>query len=100
MATVMNALAMQNGWRRRVDTRSIGHPDSDRLEPISAAAPGGIWRRAVVIFTAGTGNPFSPPTPPRPARRAEIATPVRGTSVDGVYDADQEGRTAVTKQHS
>jgi len=67
LATVMNALAMQNALEDiGVDTRVLS------ALPISAVCEPYIRRRAkrhiekgrIVIFAAGTGNPFSPLIPP------------------------------------
>jgi uridylate kinase len=93
LATVMNALAMQNALERiGVDTRV------QSAIPMSAVSEPYIRRRAlrhmekgrVVIFAAGTGNPFFTTDTAAALRAAEMGCDAlfKGTSVDGVYDAD------------
>ena len=95
LATVMNALAMQssleqNGFQRRVQSAL----------PISAVCEPYIRRRAVrhmekkriVIFAAGTGNPFFTTDTAAALRATEMGCDaiLKATKVDGVYDADPE----------
>ena len=93
LATVMNALAMQNALERAgVPTRvQSAIPMTTVCEPyIRRRAIRHMEKGRVVIFAAGTGNPSSPPTrPPRcaPPKWACNAL-MKGTQVDGVYAAD------------
>ena len=95
LATVMNALAMQssleqNGLQSRVQSAL----------PISAVCEPYIRRRAVrhmekkriVIFAAGTGNPFFTTDTAAALRATEMGCNaiLKATKVDGVYDADPE----------
>ncbi len=93
LATVMNALAMQAGLELiGVDTRV---QTAIRME---AVAEPYIRRRAirhmdkgrVVIFGAGTGNPFFTTDTAAALRGVEIGADIilKGTKVDGVYDDD------------
>ena len=95
LATVMNALAMQssleqNGLQSRVQSAL----------PISAVCEPYIRRRAVrhmekkriVIFAAGTGNPFFTTDTAAALRATEMGCDaiLKASKVDGVYDADPE----------
>jgi uridylate kinase len=95
LATVMNALAMQNALEMlAVPTRVMS------ALPISAVCEPYIRRRAmrhlekgrVVIFAAGTGNPFFTTDTAAALRASEMgcAALLKGTRVDGVYSADPE----------
>jgi uridylate kinase len=93
LATVMNALAVQNALEKAgVDTRV------QSAIPMAAVCEPYIRRRAlrhlekgrVVIFAAGTGNPFFTTDTAAALRAAEMGCDAlfKGTSVDGVYTAD------------
>jgi uridylate kinase len=93
LATVMNALALQNALERlNVPTRV------QSALPITTVAEPYIRRRAqrhmekgrVVIFAAGTGNPFFTTDTAAALRASEMGCDLilKGTKVDGVYDAD------------
>ncbi len=95
LATVMNALAMQNALEDlSVNTRVLS------ALPISAVCEPYIRRRAkrhiekgrVVIFAAGTGNPFFTTDTAAALRATEMNCDLilKGTRVDGVYSADPE----------
>ena len=95
LATVMNALAMQNALEKlEIATRV------QSALPISAVCEPYIRRRAmrhmekgrVVIFAAGTGNPFFTTDTAAALRASEMNCDVlmKGTRVDGVYSADPE----------
>jgi uridylate kinase len=93
LATVMNALAMQNALERLgVDTRvqsAIGMQSI--CEPyIRRRAQRHLEKGRVVIFAAGTGNPFFTTDTAAALRAAEMGCDalLKGTSVDGVYTAD------------
>ena len=94
LATVMNALAMQNALEkhRRAHPGAVGDPDGQRsASPTSAAAPMRHMEKGrVVIFAAGTGNPFFTTDTAAALRAAEMGCDalLKGTQVDGVYSAD------------
>jgi uridylate kinase len=93
LATVMNALAMQNALEQLgVQTRVMSAIE------MTAVCETYIRRRAlrhidkgrVVIFAAGTGNPYFTTDTAAALRAAEIGCDAlfKGTQVDGVYSAD------------
>jgi uridylate kinase len=93
LATVMNALAMQNSLEQ------IGvHTRVQSAISMQAIAEPYIRRRAirhlekgrVVIFAAGTGNPFFTTDTAAALRASEMGCQalLKGTKVDGVYSAD------------
>jgi len=93
LATVMNALAVQNALERiGVDTRvQSAIPMASVCEPyIRRRALRHLEKGRVVIFAAGTGNPFFSTDTGAALRAAEMNCDAlfKGTSVDGVYDAD------------
>ena len=96
LATVMNALAMQNALEQLgvAHPRPVGHPDGRRCaSPISAAARiRHMEKGRVVIFAAGTGNPFFTTDTAAALRAAEMGCDalLKGTKVDGVYSADPQ----------
>jgi uridylate kinase len=102
LATVMNALAMQNALEKLgVDTRV------QSAIPMAAVAEPYIRRRAVrhlekgrvVIFAAGTGNPYFTTDTAAALRAAEMDCDalLKGTSVDGVYSADPKKDKSATR---
>lgn len=93
LATVMNALAMQNALEQiGVDTRVLSAiPMATVCEPyIRRRAVRHMEKGRIVIFAAGTGNPFFTTDTAAALRAAEMGCDalLKGTSVDGVYDAD------------
>lgn len=93
LATVMNALAMQNALERiDVDTRVLSAiPMTSVCEPyIRRRATRHMEKGRVVIFAAGTGNPFFTTDTAAALRAAEMNCDalMKGTNVDGVYSAD------------
>ncbi len=93
LATVMNALAMQTSLEKRnVPTRvQSAIPMSSVCEPyIRRRAERHMEKGRVVIFAAGTGNPFFTTDTAAALRAAEMGcdTLLKGTQVDGVYSAD------------
>jgi uridylate kinase len=93
LATVMNALAMQNALEKiGVDTRvQSAIPMATVSEPyIRRRAVRHMEKGRVVIFAAGTGNPYFTTDTAAALRAAEMGCDAlfKGTSVDGVYDAD------------
>ena len=93
LATVMNALAMQNALERiGVETRvqSAIHMASVCEPYIRRRAMRHLEKGRVVIFAAGTGNPYFTTDTAAALRAAEMGCDalLKGTSVDGVYTAD------------
>jgi len=93
LATMLNALALQNTLEQmNVSTRVLSAIEMRQL------AEGYIRRRAirhlekkrVVIFAAGTGNPFFTTDTAAALRAMEIGADIilKGTKVDGIYNAD------------
>jgi uridylate kinase len=93
LATVMNALAMQGALEAHgVATRvQSAIPMSSVCEPyIRRRAERHMEKGRVVIFAAGTGNPFFTTDTAAALRAAEMGADAlfKGTQVDGVYSAD------------
>ena len=93
LATVMNALAMQNMLEKiGVETRvQSAIPMASLAEPfIRRRAVRHMEKGRVVIFAAGTGNPFFTTDNAAALRAAEMGCEalLKGTQVDGVYSAD------------
>ena len=93
LATVMNALAVQDALERiGVQTRvQSAIPMATVCEPyIRRRAQRHLDKGRVVIFAAGTGNPFFTTDTAAALRAVEMNCDalLKGTSVDGVYSAD------------
>ncbi|WP_277969750.1 MULTISPECIES: UMP kinase [Sphingomonas] len=93
LATVMNALAVQNALEQiGVDTRvQSAIPMASVCEPfIRRRAERHLEKGRVVIFAAGVGSPYFTTDSGAALRAAEMKCDAlfKGTSVDGVYDAD------------
>ena len=93
LATVINALAMQNALERLgVSTRVLSAiPMATVCEPyIRRRAIRHLEKNRVVIFAAGTGNPFFTTDTAAALRASEMGCKalLKGTKVDGVYSAD------------
>ncbi|MAM60581.1 UMP kinase [Maritimibacter sp. UBA3975] len=93
LATVMNALAMQSALETLgVYTRVISAIPMDQVcEPyIRRRAVRHLEKKRVVIFAAGTGNPYFTTDTAATLRANEMACEAifKGTKVDGVYDKD------------
>jgi uridylate kinase len=95
LATVINALALQNALERKgLKTRCLSAINMERIaEPfIRRRAIRHLEKGRVVIFAAGTGNPYFTTDTAAVLRAVEIEADVilKGTRVDGVYDSDPE----------
>jgi uridylate kinase len=93
LATVMNALAVQSALEKlECPTRvQSAIPMSSVCEPyIRRRAERHMEKGRVVIFAAGTGNPFFTTDTAAALRAAEMKCDalLKGTQVDGVYSAD------------
>jgi uridylate kinase len=102
LATVMNALALQNALENQgIDTRVLS------AIPMAAVCEPYIRRRAmrhmekgrIVLFAAGTGNPYFTTDTAAALRAAEMGCDAlfKGTSVDGVYNADPKKVAGATR---
>jgi uridylate kinase len=102
LATVMNALAMRDALERsNISTRVMSAiPMSgvvehyDRRTAMRALSDGDV-----VIFSAGTGNPFFTTDTAACLRGIEVEAELvlKGTNVDGIYTSDPKKDSAATK---
>ncbi len=95
LATVMNSLALQDALTRHgVPTRVLSAIEVGKMaEPfVRGRALRHLEKGKVVIFAAGTGNPFFTTDTAAALRALEIKAKVvfKATRVDGVYDKDPE----------
>jgi uridylate kinase len=102
LATVINALAMQNALEQlSVHTRVLSAiPMSTVCEPyIRRRAIRHLEKGRVVIFAAGTGNPFFTTDTAAALRASEMACDalLKATKVDGVYSADPKKDPTATR---
>ena len=102
LATVMNALAMQDALEHAGVTTRVQSaiPMPTVCEPlIRRRAERHLEKGRVVIFAAGTGNPFFTTDSGAALRAAEMKCDAlfKGTSVDGVYTADPKKDAAATR---
>ena len=93
LATVMNAVVLQDALEQQnVYTRVMSAIDIPQLaEPfIRRRAVRHLEKKRVVIFAAGTGNPYFTTDSAAALRALEIQADVilKGTKVDGIYTAD------------
>jgi len=101
LATVMNALAMQNALEQLgVATRVQSAIEMDKVcEPVIRRAERHLEKGRVVIFAAGVGAPYFTTDSGAALRAAEMGCDVllKGTSVDGVYNADPKKDPTATR---
>ncbi len=102
LATVINGMALQAGLERvGVFTRLLSAIKMEQIaEPyIRRRAIRHVEKGRVVIFGAGTGNPYFTTDTAGSLRAIEINANVilKGTRVDGVYTADPEKDSTATK---
>jgi uridylate kinase len=102
LATVINALALQDELEKLdVPTRVLSAIEMQQVaEPyIRRRATRHLEKGRVVIFAAGTGNPFFTTDTAASLRAMEIGAQVifKATRVDGVYDADPEKHPEATR---
>lgn len=92
LATVMNALALQDAMRHiGVEARVQSALGIEFVEPyVRAKALRALEKGRVVIFGAGTGNPFFTTDTAAALRGIEIDAEIvlKATKVDGIYTAD------------
>ena len=102
LATLMNALALQDALRRAgVESRVQSALRIDQVaEPyIRGKALRHLEERKVVIFAAGTGNPFFTTDTAAALRGREMGVDIvlKATKVDGVYTADPKKDPTATR---
>jgi uridylate kinase len=102
LATVINGMALQSGLEKEgVYTRLQSAIKMEQIaEPyIRRRAIRHLEKGRVVIFGAGTGNPYFTTDTAGSLRAIEIQADVilKGTRVDGIYSADPEKDPAATK---
>jgi uridylate kinase len=95
LATIINGLALQSALERRgTFTRLLSSINMEEIaEPfIRRRAIRHLEKGRVVIFGAGTGNPYFTTDTAAALRAVEIRADaiLKGTRVDGVYDSDPE----------
>jgi uridylate kinase len=95
LATMINSMALQDALERNgVYTRLMSAIRMEQIaEPyIRRRAVRHLEKKRVVIFGAGTGNPYFTTDTAASLRAIEIEADVilKGTRVDGVYDSDPE----------
>ena len=93
LATVMNAVVLQDALEKiDVDTRVLSAVDIPQLAEsfIRRRAVRHLEKGRVVIFAAGTGNPYFTTDSAAALRALEIKADIilKATKVDGVYSAD------------
>ena len=93
LATVINALALQDALEKRdIYTRVMSAIEMNQVaEPfIRRRAIRHLEKGRVVVFAAGTGNPYFSTDTAASLRAMEIKADVilKATKVDGIYDAD------------
>ena len=93
LATMLNALALQNALEKAgVATRVLSAIEMRQLAEsyIRRRAIRHLEKKRVVIFAAGTGNPYFTTETAAALRAMEIKADVimKGTKVDGIYDSD------------
>ncbi len=95
LATVINSMALQSGLEKAgVYTRLMSAIEMKEVgEPfIKRRAVRHLEKGRVVIFGAGTGNPYFTTDTAAALRATEVEANVilKGTRVDGIYDSDPE----------
>jgi uridylate kinase len=100
LATVMNALALQDAMRHiGVEARVQSALGIEFVESyVRAKALRALEKGRVVIFGAGTGNPFFTTDTAAALRGAEINAEIvlKATKVDGIYSADPKKDSKAT----
>lgn len=102
LATMINSMALQAALESAgISTRLLSAIEMKEIaEPfIRRRAVRHLEKRRVVIFGAGTGNPFFTTDSAASLRAIEINADVilKGTRVDGIYSADPEKDKSATK---
>jgi len=105
MATVMNAMALQDAMRRvGIEARVQSALNIEQVvEPyIRPKAIRYLEEGKVVIFAAGTGNPFFTTDTAAALRGSEMGVQIvlKATKVDGIYSADPKKNPQATRYAS
>ena len=105
LATVINGMALQGALEDQgIKTRLQSAIEMDKVaEPfIKRRAVRHLEKGRVVIFGAGTGNPYFTTDTAATLRAIEIGADVilKGTRVDGIYDSDPEKNADAVKFNS
>ena len=105
LATVINGMALQDALERAgISTRLQSALEINKVcEPfIRRKAIRHLEKNRIVIFAAGTGNPFFTTDTAASLRAIEIDADVvlKGTRVDGIYNADPEKNKSAQKFES
>jgi uridylate kinase len=105
LATMINSMALQSSLEKlEVQTRLQSAIEMNQIcEPfIRRRAVRHLEKNRVVIFGAGTGNPYFTTDTAASLRAIEIEADVvlKGTRVDGIYTADPEKDKTATKFES
>ena len=105
LATVINGMALQGALEDAgLKTRLQSAIEMDKVaEPfIKRRAVRHLEKGRVVIFGAGTGNPYFTTDTAATLRAIEIGADVilKGTRVDGIYDSDPEKNSNAVKYNS
>ncbi len=101
LATMLNALALQNALEKAgVSTRVLSAIEMRQLAEsyIRRRAIRHLEKKRVVIFAAGTGNPYFTTDTAAALRAMEIKADVilKGTKVNGIYDSDPLNNPSAT----
>ena len=104
LATLINGLALQNTLENiGIPTRLQSAINVNKVaEPyIKRKALRHLDKKRIVIFSAGTGNPYFTTDSAAVLRAIEIEADVilKGTRVDGIYDSDPEKNNKAKKFH-
>ncbi|MEM1161178.1 MAG: UMP kinase [Pseudomonadota bacterium] len=102
LATVMNALGMQSALEGQgIHTRVLSAIPMDQVcEPyIRRRAIRHLEKKRIIIFAAGTGNPYFTTDTAATLRANEMNCQAlfKGTNVDGVYDSDPKTNPAAVR---
>jgi uridylate kinase len=102
LATIINALAMQNALEHLgLETRTLTAIEMHQIaEPfIQRRAVSHLEKGRVVIFAGGTGNPYFSTDSAAALRASEVSAQVllKATKVDGVYTADPNSDPNATR---
>lgn len=105
LATMINSMALQDSLERKgVFTRLVSAIRMEQIaEPfIRRRAVRHLEKGRVVIFGAGTGNPYFTTDTAASLRAIEIEADVilKGTRVDGIYDSDPEKNSTAIRYDS
>jgi len=102
LATIINGLALQSALEKKGHfTRLVSAIEMERIcEPyIRRRVVRHLEKGRIIIFAAGTGNPYFTTDTASALRAVEIEADVilKGTRVDGIYSADPEKDPSATR---